>query len=198
MTPISETLVAVNVIYKRGVFRRFGLSGFPAAEIEVIYNHCAEHSHPLPAVYQGSYNPLNRHKETALLPTLRRLNISFYAYGTSAGGFLGKSVAQAEAMVKNNVIVSATCRPYLQNAKFLETLAQWITIAEIEGVSPAELTYRWVSHHSALDSDLGDAFIVGASSPEQLDETLSGIKNGPLSHNACASIQDIWEELKGE
>lgn len=197
MTPISETLAAVNTIHKRGVFRRFGLSGFPAAEIEAIYNHCADHSYPLPVVYQGSYNPLNRHKETTLLLTLRRLDISFYAYGTSAGGFLGKSVAQAEEMADNDAFVSATCRPYLRNANFLKTLGQWNTVAEIGGVSPAELTYRWVAYHSALRSDHGDAFIIGASSPEQLDETLSGIEKGPLSDNACASIHEIWEQVKG-
>lgn len=197
MTPISETLAAVNAIHKRGFFRRFGLSGFPATEIEAIYNHCADHSYPLPVVYQGSYNPLNRHKETALLMTLRRLRISFYAYGTSAGGFLGKTAAQAREMAENNAYVSATCRPYLRNAHFLEILAQWNTIAEIEGVSPAELTYRWVAYHSALRPDHGDAFIIGASSPEQLDETLSGIEKGPLSDNACASIQEIWQKVKG-
>ncbi|KAL7974652.1 Aldo/keto reductase [Trichoderma sp. SZMC 28014] len=197
MTPISETLAAVNAIHKRGVFLRFGLSGFPATEIEAIYNHCADHSYPLPVVYQGSYNPLNRHKETALLLTLRRLRISFYAYGTLAGGFLGKTAAQAREMADNGAHVSATCRPYLRDAYFLEILAQWNTIAETEGVSPAELTYRWVAHHSALRSDHGDAFIIGASSPEQLDETLSGIEKGPLSETACSSIQEIWEKVKG-
>lgn len=196
MTPISETLAAVNTIYKRGLFRRFGLSGFPAADVEAIYNHCAAHGYPLPAVYQGSYNPLNRHKETSLLLTLRRLDISFYAYGTSAGGFLGKSAAQAEEMVKNDVPVSATCRPYLRNTNFLKILDRWNTIGEIEGVNPAELTYRWVAYHSALRPD-GDAFIIGASSPEQLDETLSGIEKGPLSDNTCASINETWEMVKG-
>lgn len=198
MTPISETLAAVNTIHKRGVFRRFGLSGFPAPEIEAMYNHCADHSYPLPVVYQGSYNPLNRHKETALLSTLRRLDISFYAYGTSAGGFLGKSVAQAKELANNGTYVSATCRPYLRDANFLEILVQWNTIAAIEGVSPAELAYRWVAYHSALRADNGDAIIIGASSPEQLDETLSGIKKGPLSDNACVSIDEIWGKIKGE
>lgn len=197
MTPISETLAAVNTIHKRGVFRRFGLSGFPITEIEAIYSHCTDHSYPLPVVYQGSYNPLNRHKETALLLTLRRLGISFYVYGTSAGGFLGKSVAQAKEMADSDAYVSATCRPYLHNPIFLEILAQWNAVAEIEGVSSAELAYRWVAYHSALRSDHGDAFIIGASSPEQLDETLSGIEKGPLSVNACVSIHEIWEKVKG-
>lgn len=180
-----------------GLFRRFGLSGFPATAIEAIYNHCAAHSYPLPVVYHGRYNPLNRHKETSLLLALRRLDMSFYAYGTSVGGFLGKTVAQAEEMAADKAIVSATCRPYLRDANFLEILAQWNAVAEVEGVSAAELAYRWVAYHSALRSDCGDAFIVGASSAEQLDDTLSGVERGPLSERACASIDEMWEKVKG-
>lgn len=198
MTPISETLAAVNNIYKRGFFCRLGLSGFSATEIEAIYNHYIQHHYPLPIIYQGSYNPLNRHKETGLLLTLRKLGISFYACGTSAGGFLGKNVAQAQAMADNNATVSATCRPYLHSPSFLRALATWNAIAQSEGVSAAELAYRWVAYHSALRPDQGDAFIIGASSPEQLDETLSSIAKGPLSDTAWASIHDIWETIKGE
>ena len=132
-TPISETPSAVNDVYMRSVFRRFGLSGFSASEVEAIYNYCVEKTYPLPTVYQGSYNPLNRYKETVLLPTLRKLGISFYAYGPSAGGFLGKTVAQAEEMTLNIALVSATCRPYIGNPRFLKALAKWNAIAYSEG-----------------------------------------------------------------
>jgi len=198
-TPISETLSAVNDVYTRGVFRRFGLSGFPASEVEAIYNYCVEQkSYPLPTVYQGSYNPLNRYKETVLLPTLRKLGMSFYAYGPSAGGFLGKTVAKAEEMARNIALVSATCRPYVGNPKLLEALAKWNVVADSEGVSGAELAYRWVAYHSALNRDNGDALIIGTSSLEQLEETLNGIEKGPLSDKACAGVHNVWESIKDE
>lgn len=182
----------------RGAFRRFGLSGFPASEVEAIYNHCVEKGYPVPAVYQGSYNPLNRYKETALLPTLRKLGMSFYAYGPSAGGFLGKTVARAEEMARDIALVSATSRPYVGNPQFLKVLAKWNVVAQGEGVSGAELAYRWVAYHSALDHDNGDALIIGTSSPEQLEETLNGIEKGPLSDKACAGVHDIWEYIRIE
>lgn len=184
------------------MLRRFGLSGFPSSEVEAIYNHCAERKgYPLPTVYQGSYNPLKRkQKETVLLPILRKLGMSFYAYGPSAGGFLGKTVAQAEEMTrnKNTTPISATCRPYIGNPKFLEALAKWNAIAYSEGVSGAELAYRWIAYHSALDRDYGDALIIGTSSPEQLEDTLNGIEKGPLSDTACAGIYEIWEGVDDE
>jgi aryl-alcohol dehydrogenase-like predicted oxidoreductase len=196
LTSICETLSAVNEVYKLGAFRRFGLSGFPASNVEAIYNHCAEKGYPLPTVYQGSYNPLNRYKETVLLPTLRRLGMSFYAYGTSAGGFLGKTVGRARDMGRDLALVSATCRPYVSGVKFVEALAQWNVVADGEEVTGAELAYRWAAYHSALSRHNGDAMIIGTSSPEQLEETLTGIKKGPLSDRACAGIDDIWESIK--
>ncbi|KAJ3480881.1 hypothetical protein NLG97_g7962 [Lecanicillium saksenae] len=194
-TPFSETLSAVNEVYKKGQFHRFGLSGFPPKEIEAVYNHCAEKGYPLPTVYQGSYNPLERSKETFLFPTLRKLGMAFYAFGPSAGGFLGKTVEQAEQMKNNIDTVSATCKPYLCDDRYMMALSKWNTAAAKEGVSAAELAYRWVTQHSPLDGDKGDAMIIGTSSPEQLEQTLIGIERGRLSDEACFAIQEIWESV---
>lgn len=195
LTPISETLAGVNQVFNKGLFQRFGLSGFPPTEVEAVFNHCAEQGYPLPTVYQGSYNPLNRHKETGLFPTLRKLGISFYAFGPSAGGFLGKTVAEAESMATGGAYISATCRPYVKDARYLDVLGGWNSIAEAEGIGAAELAYRWMAYHSALDHDKGDALIIGASSHEQLEETLSGIAKGPLGESSCEMVQKIWENL---
>lgn len=192
LTPIAETLAAVNAVYKRGHFRRFGLSGFPAADVEAVYNHCIEQSYVLPTVYQGSYNPLSRQKEATLLPTLRRLGISFYAYGTSAGGFLCKSVAQVEDMITKGTPVSATCRPYMVGeSRYMKVLAELNSIAHTKNLSMAELIYRWVAHHSALAP--GDALVINASSTAQLKETLGGISKGKLDDRTVAMMNSALE-----
>ena len=193
-TPISETLDAVDHVYKRGRFMRFGLSGCSAAQVEEVHNHCRENDYVLPTVYQGSYNPLSRSKETTLFPTLRRLEISFYAYGVSAGGFLCKSPEMAAELARDMAAVSATCRPYLQQEKYAVALAAWNAVAHDEGITGAELVYRWVTHHSAL-SARSDAVILGASSPAQLEQTLTAIERGPLSGSACAAVHRIMDVL---
>ena len=195
LTPFPETLAAVNEVYRQGHFRRFGLSGFPPHDIEAVYQHCRDRGYPLPAVYQGSYNPLSRDKETTLFPTLRKLGMAFYAFGPSAGGFLGKTVAQVQEMRNKMDAVSATCQPYLRDSKYLDALAQWNALAEREGVSASELAYRWMAHHSALDGREGDGVIIGTSSPEQLEDTLKNIERGPLSDRACDAIEKIWEDV---
>ncbi len=67
---------------------------------------------------------------------------------------------------------------------YLEALAQWESIAKDEGVSRAELAYRWVTYNSPLNKEHGDAIIIGARNVEQLEETLKSVNNGSLSDKA--------------
>ncbi len=198
-TPLSETLAGVDEVYKLGLFRRFGLSNYQASDVQAVYDHCAEKGYVLPTVYQGPYSPIARYQETVLFPTLRKLGMAFYAYSPSASGFLGKTVAQVEEQARNALAGGAPFRRrYVDNPKFMAALAKWAAVAEEEGLSGAELAYRWVAYHSGLKRDFGDALIIGASSLEQLDETLLGIEQGPLSDKAQAGIDDVWEGLKDE
>ena len=52
-TPMEQTLEGVNEVYKKGFFKRFGLSNYKAEDVEKVYNHCKEKGYPLPSVYQG-------------------------------------------------------------------------------------------------------------------------------------------------
>lgn len=74
-TPVEETLEAVNEVYKKGWFKRFGLSNFFAKDVQKIYDICKEKGYPLPTVYQGNYSPVARKQESVLFPTLRKLNM---------------------------------------------------------------------------------------------------------------------------
>jgi len=89
--PLEETLAGINDAYQAGLFSRFGLSNYPASEVQAAYDICKANGYVLPTVYQGNYSPVARKQETILFPTLRKLNMSFYAYSPIAGGFLAKS-----------------------------------------------------------------------------------------------------------
>lgn len=78
----------------------------------------------------------------------------------------------------------------------LEALTEWANIAEEEGVTKAELAYRWVKYNSALKPEHGDAIIIGSSSAKQLKQTLDAVKKGPLSDKAVKRIDHFWETIK--
>lgn len=71
-------------------------------------------------------------------------------------------------------------------------------MAEREGTTKADLAYRWVKYNSPLKAKYGDAIIIGATSLEQLEQTLAVIGKGPVSDAAAKAIDEIWEGVREE
>ncbi|KAI9870830.1 MAG: Aflatoxin B1 aldehyde reductase member 2, partial [Watsoniomyces obsoletus] len=81
---------------------------------------------------------------------------------------------------------------------YLDLLDKWEKIAEEVGCTKAELAYRWVAYHSALEAEKGDGVIVGASSLKQLEATFEGLEKGPLPGDAAKRIEGLWEGVSHE
>ena len=197
--PLDDTLAGINEAYKQGIFRRFGLSNYAPQDVQRVYDLAKSKGYPLPEVYQGNYNPVARHLEKDLFPVLRKLDIVFYAYSPLAGGFLTKSAADLDAgsgRFNKNVLGGLYSGMY-DKPSLREGLKVWNKIAEKEGISKAELAYRWVAHHSALTEE-GDGVIFGASKLSQIEQTAGGIKKGKLGEDTVKSIEQLWETVKME
>lgn len=197
--PLDDTLAGINEVHKLGIFKRFGLSNYAPQDVQRVHDLAKEKGYPLPEVYQGNYNPVARHLEKDLFPVLRKLNIVFYAYSPLAGGFLTKSAADLDAGVgrfSKDALGGMYSNMY-DKPTLREGLKTWNQIADKEGVSKAELAYRWVAHHSAL-TEKGDAVIFGASKLSQIEQTAAGIKKGKLSEEAANSVNQLWESVKAE
>jgi aflatoxin B1 aldehyde reductase len=57
--PFSETLEAVNELYKKGKFSRLGLSNYTAFEVAEIVIMCNERGWVRPVIYQAMYNAIS-------------------------------------------------------------------------------------------------------------------------------------------
>lgn len=202
---LDDWVPQVNALHGEGKFRRFGVSNFSPEETRALHSYAKEKGFVLPTVYQGNYNPVSRHIDDTLFPVLRELGIAFYAYSPVAGGFLTKTKkalleGTADGRFKadhENPVAQFYNRLY-NKPSLLEGLGRWEGLAEQEGVPRAELAYRWVYYHSALKPDLGDAIIVGASKPEQIVQTVEGIKRGPLKPEVVKGIEDVWQIVKDD
>jgi aflatoxin B1 aldehyde reductase len=195
--PFEDTLEGVNEAYKKGIFRRFGLSNFSAEQVQQVYDIAKAKGYPLPQVYQGNYNPVARHLEAQLFPTLRKLGIHFYAYSPLAGGFLVKTAEDLDAGAGrfNEQSLGNMYGKLYDNHTMRNALVKWNEIAKKEGVTKAELAYRWVAYHSALQGD-EDGVIFGASKISQAEQTAKSLKKGKLSDEAVKGIEQIWESVK--
>eukprot|EP01052_Picozoa_sp_SAG31_P008120 SAG31_NODE_402_length_16197_cov_5.262425_8_plen_247_part_00 len=88
---LEETLSGIDACYKRKMFRRWGLSNFPAWGVMQAFYKCKEMGYVLPSCYQGIYNPITRQLEQEVIPCCRRLGMIFHAYSPLAGGILTDS-----------------------------------------------------------------------------------------------------------
>lgn len=83
-----------------------------------------------------------------------------------------------------------------KSESLLSILDDWEKIADDEGVSKAELAYRWINYHSALKPEFGDGVIFGASSLAQLKATTEYLQKGPLSQKSADAIEKLWDHVK--
>ena len=199
--PLEDTLEGINEVYKSGFFKRFGLSNYKAEDVQKVYDICKEKGYPLPSVYQGNYSAIARLQETVLFPTLRKLGMSFYAYSPLAGGFLTKTkeqVLEGAGRFDPKTDLGKMYSKLYNRPSYLEALSLWRDIAKEEGVSAADLAYRWVKYNSPLKAEHGDAIIFGASNVEQLKQTVDSINGGPLSEKAAKQIDEVWKKIEHE
>jgi aflatoxin B1 aldehyde reductase len=194
---LDEWVPEIQKLYEKGVFKRFGVSNFSPEEVQELHDYCKKKGYVLPSVYQGNYSAIARKFETTLFPTLRKLNMAFYAYSPLAGGFLTKT---REALEQGHAggrwskdAPSKHFQAMFVKPSYLDVLGKWGDIAEKEGVSKALLAYRWISYHSALKPEYGDALILGASRTEQIRESVGGLKEGPLKPESAKAIDELWQ-----
>ncbi|KAF7539436.1 hypothetical protein G7054_g2173 [Neopestalotiopsis clavispora] len=202
--PVEETLSGFDALYKEGKFKHFGLSNQTAEQIDQVVQACKANNFVLPTVFQGRYNPVARIVEDELLPTLRKHNIMFVAYSPMAGGFLAKPTDAFRNHPDSfqgrwdREGFLGKVHHYLYNQPLLlQALDKWHTIAKDEGITGAEMAYRWVAYHSALTPD--DGMVVGATTIEQWKSNVAGILKGPLSAQTASQIDALWTpELKAD
>lgn len=189
----------MDKLYHRGAFRRLGLSNFLGEEVEEIIRVAKENQFIVPTVYQGNYSAVARRADDEIFPVLRKHGIAFYAYSPIAGGFLSKSeetLKDPEGRFGKGDKLSGLYNGMYNRPRFVAALGDWGKIAEDEGVSRAELAYRWVVYHSQLRGNLGDAVVIGASREEHLKQTMEALERGPLGDDAVKRIDGIWDSVK--
>jgi aflatoxin B1 aldehyde reductase len=195
--PLEETLAGIDTLYQEGLFKYFGIANHTAEQIEEVMRVCKEQNFVSPSFCQCSYSPLARLSEKQLLPVLRKYGISFVAYSPMAGGFLAKRSQQFHDAPESlqgrwsQAGFLGKVYHYLYNKPLpLEALDKWHDIAEAEGISSAELAYRWVAYNSALEPS--DGLVIGASTIEQWKRNMEAIRKGPVSAEVAAKIDALW------
>lgn len=73
-----------------------------------------------------------------------------------------------------------------------------MSLLRAEGISAAEMAFRWAVHNSVLDGSRRDAVIIGPRTTEQTRAALDGIQNGSLSTEGQAKIDALLVPLQSQ
>jgi L-glyceraldehyde 3-phosphate reductase len=196
MTPLEETIGALDTAVRSGKARYVGISSYSAAKTSEAAAIARSLGTPL-VIHQPSYSLLNRWVEGELTTELTKAGMGAIAFTALAQGLLtDRYLKQAAADVDR-----ATARPTFDDELVTDEVRDRLRglagIAERRGQSLAQLALAWVLRDPTVASTL-----VGASSVAQLDENLGALDNLDFTPEELTEIDeyasdsgiDLWRE----
>ncbi|EIW56834.1 Aldo/keto reductase [Trametes versicolor FP-101664 SS1] len=197
-TPYEDTLRAVNELHKEGKFKRFGISNFMSWEVAEMVGICKTNGYIQPTAYQGIYNAIHRKVEPELFPCLRKFGIAFYEFNPLGGGFFTGRYRSLEDAVEPgsrfdpNKGQGQNYRARYWKEPYFRALAAIEAVTQKHGLTLAEVALRWISHHSLMRREHGDAVLIGASSVKHIQENLIDLEKGPLPQEILQVLDEAW------
>ncbi len=193
-TPIEETLQALDDLVRSGKVRYIGCSNYGAWRLaQALWTSDKRNLARFDCV-QPRYNLLFRQIEDELLPVCREEGLGVIPYNPLAGGFLtGKYRKNADAQegTRFDVLKGKTSLyhdRYWQEAQF-DAVEHLKAFFDSRDKPLAQVAVAWVSQQPGITSA-----IIGASRPEQLNDTLAAV-NITLDAEELAACDDAWYSL---
>jgi aryl-alcohol dehydrogenase (NADP+) len=173
-TPLEETLAALDTLVRQGKVRYLGLSNYPAWQVALALGIGARDRLIRVDCVQPRYNLLYREIENELLPLCRDQGIGVIAYNPLAGGFLSGKYQAAQPPPEGTRFTLGKTGDLYRERYWQQ--AQFDAVEHLRRSFPSrdrslvQVAIAWVLAQPAIT-----AAIVGASRPEQLDESLKAV-----------------------
>ncbi|KAI1423460.1 putative oxidoreductase [Xylaria sp. FL1777] len=197
-TPLTDQIRGFAEQVTKGTCRAWGVSNVSPPILTQMLELCETHAWPKPSWYQGTYNVISRGMETSLLPILRQHGIRFVAFWAMASGFLTGNYVNghhAGTRLGDDNPLGKHLQKMYNSADILDSTKEFDLQCRAEGLSPLEVAVRWIFHHSKLTDN--DGVLLGASKQQQIVETVSFVRKGPLPQTVLPLVEQLWEGVKG-
>jgi L-glyceraldehyde 3-phosphate reductase len=181
-TPLEETMGALDTAVRSGRALYAGISSYSPAKTREAHDILRELGTPL-LIHQPSYSLLNRWIEPELLDTLGELGIGCIGFSPLAQGMLSDKYLNGipkDSRAAENTSLS----PDLLTDEALAKIRALNEIAQARGQSLAQLALAWTLRDERMTSTL-----IGASSVEQLEDSLHALDKLALSDDELAEIE---------
>jgi aryl-alcohol dehydrogenase (NADP+) len=170
-TPIDETLGALDDLVRSGKVRYAGCSNFQAWQVARALGRSEVHGWARFDSVQPRYNLLFRQIERDLLPLCQADGVGVIPYNPLAGGMLTGKHHGGDPPEGTRFTLGTAAGVYqgrYWHEGVFATVEALKPLAEQAGMTLTQLAVAWVLAHPAVTSA-----IVGASRPDQLDDSLA-------------------------
>ena len=168
LTPIEETLEALDSLVKSGKVRYIGCSNLAAWQIMKALGISAQQHLAKFVSLQAYYTVAGRDLEREVVPLLLDQKLGLMVWSPLAGGFLsGKYTREANAEEGRRVNFDF---PPVNKDKAFDIIDVMQEIAVAKDVTIPQVALGWLLHQPVVTS-----VIIGAKRPEQLQDNLKAV-----------------------
>lgn len=185
LTPLRETVEAMDDLVRDGVVRYWGTSVWSAAQLERVVGICKEIGARLPTVEQPRYNLLDRYIELEVLNTAKHHGIGIVTWSPLAGGVLTgkyKDGIPAGTRAESTEFLKSSLTP--ENMAKISQLKQ---IADYKDITLAQLSLAWILRRDEITS-----VIAGATRVQHVESNVKASEVN-LTSDELDKIEEIME-----
>ena len=186
-TPLEETMGALDLIVRQGKALYVGISSYSAEETQKAIDVLNSLGTPL-LIHQPKYSMLVRWVEEGLLDVLDKNGVGCIAFSSLAQGILTNKYlngippdSRAASERGNGALESNVLTKELINK-----VRRLNDIAQQRGQNMAQMALAWILKDLRMTS-----LIIGASKPEQVNDSIQSLKNYNFSDNELDAIESI-------
>lgn len=169
ITPVEETLRALDDLVRQGHVRYVGVSNWSAWQLMKALGIAEAKGLARPATLQAYYTIAGRDLEREVAPLLLAEKVGLMVWSPLAGGLLSGKFARDGSGPQGSRRVTFDF-PFVDKDRAFDCVDAMREIATARGVSVAQIALAWVLHQKFVMSA-----IVGAKTVDQLDDNLAAV-----------------------
>ncbi|WGD36426.1 aldo/keto reductase [Lysinibacter sp. HNR] len=162
LTPVEETLAALDELIQEGKIRYIGHSNFAAWQAADAEYRAQLGGHPRFISAQNEYSLLVRDAEHELLPALEHYGIGFLPFFPLYNGLFTGKFTRDGGPAESRIMIQ---RPHLLKNAPWDAIEDYQRLCDEWGVTMLAATFGWLLSRGVLSS-----VIAGATTPEQVQE----------------------------
>lgn len=166
VTPIEESLAALDTLVRQGLIRYVGVSNWSAWQIARALGHCDRLSFAKIATTQSYYTLAGRDLERELMPLIKAEKLGLLVWSPLAGGLLSGKYGRDKPGENGSRRTTFNFPPVRMDQAY-NVIDVMAGIAAEQGVSVARVALAWLLHQPHVTS-----VIVGAKRIAQLDDNV--------------------------